>query len=90
MLEDLAVEENFLLEKVLEDMENLDLTAQLRELTEEKASGGAGGSAPKRGTAESLPESQTEGTAVGENCGVVNGRKDVRNAELEAENGKAV
>ena len=35
-LEDLAVEENFLLEKVLEDMENPDLTAQLQKLTEEK------------------------------------------------------
>ena len=35
-LEDLAVEENFLLEKVLEDMENPNLTAQLQKLTEEK------------------------------------------------------
>ena len=35
-LEDLTAEENFLLEKVLADMENPDLTAQLRELTEEK------------------------------------------------------
>ena len=35
-LEDLAVEENFLLEKVLEDMANPDLTAQLQKLTEEK------------------------------------------------------
>ena len=35
-LEDLASEENFLLEKVLEDMENPDLTAQLQKLTEEK------------------------------------------------------
>ena len=35
-LDNLAIAENFLLEKVLEDMENPDLTAQLRELTEEK------------------------------------------------------
>ena len=35
-LENLTVEENFLLEKVLEDMENPDWTARLREVTEEK------------------------------------------------------
>ena len=35
-LEDLTAEENFLLEKVLEDMENSNLTAQLQKLTEEK------------------------------------------------------